>query len=143
MKAKPDSPYCNCLLFSANALARLMTSLAEQEFRGTGLAPSLAFVVMTVNRVPGIQPKQISETMELTPSTVTRLVEKLEHQGYLRREVVGRATHVHATEQGTALQPQLKQAWNSLFKRYNELLGAEAAATLTKQAYAATKALQL
>ncbi|ALD21414.1 MarR family winged helix-turn-helix transcriptional regulator [Hymenobacter sp. DG25A] len=142
MSDKKNSPYCGCLFFAANALGRLLTGLADQEFRTTGLAPSLAFVVMNVNRQPGIQPSQLSELMKLTPSTVSRLVEKLEHQGYLRREVTGRTTQVHATEKGQALQPQLQAAWRSLYARYSELIGVEAAKMLTQQSYTAIQALE-
>lgn len=142
MSNQATSPYCGCLFFAANALGRLLTTMAEEEFRTTGLAPSLAFVVMNVNRQPGIQPSQLSELMKLTPSTVSRLVEKLEYQGYMRREVTGRTTQVQPTEKGAALQPQLQAAWRNLYARYSQLIGVEAARQLTQDSYAALQALE-
>jgi len=46
--------YCKCLLYSANALSRAITKMAEEEFSVVELAPSYAFVVMTVNSNPGL-----------------------------------------------------------------------------------------
>lgn len=139
--AKPESPYKGCLFFSANALARLLTGLAEEAFRPVGLGPSHAFLLMTVNTRPGIQPKDIAASMDLTPSTVTRLVEKMEQQGYLRRAATGRTTQVHPTDRGLALQPQLRAAWESLSARYHERIGPDEARHLTQATYRAARAL--
>ena len=68
------SPYCNCLYYSANALSRLMTRMADEEFALAGVSSSYAFLLMTVNGQPGIQPKEISQKRQLTPSTVTRFL---------------------------------------------------------------------
>ncbi|MDD3743583.1 MAG: MarR family transcriptional regulator [Lentimicrobiaceae bacterium] len=39
-----------------------------------------------MNKHPGISPKEISEIMLLTPSTVTRMIDRLEHTGLIYRE---------------------------------------------------------
>ena len=75
--------YCGCLYYSANALSRMMTKMADEAFAKTGLAPSYAFMLMSINHKPGIHPKELSEHMQLTPSTVTRLLEKLEAKNLL------------------------------------------------------------
>lgn len=77
-----EHAYCRCLYFSANALARAVTRIAEEEYAAVGLAPSHAFILMTVNKQPGITAGEVADIMLLDPSTVTRLVEKLEKQGY-------------------------------------------------------------
>jgi DNA-binding MarR family transcriptional regulator len=92
--------YCSCMFYSANALARVLTKMAEEEFAITGLAPSYSFLLMTVNNNDGIQPMDISEIMQLTPSTVTRLVEKMEQKKYVKRESKGKSTFVYITEKG-------------------------------------------
>ena len=80
MTASPH-PFCRCLFYAANALARTITRLSDDAFARTGLAPSLGFVLITVNRQPGVQPSEVAEIMMLDPSTVTRLVEKLQGKG--------------------------------------------------------------
>lgn len=139
--SETKSKYCGCLYYSANALARVMTKMAEEAFAPLGMAPSYAFLLMSVNGKPGIQPKELSGQMQLTPSTVTRLIEKMEAKGYLERRSQGRATAVHPTAKSLALEPSIKQSWRSLHDRYVSLLGTEAALSLTREVYAASQIL--
>ncbi len=138
---KKDSKYCGCLYYSANALSRVITKMAEEEFTAVGLAPSYVFLLISVNEKPGIQPKEISEHMQLTPSTVTRLVEKMEFKGYVTRKSVGRATEVYPTPKSKKLNKKIKAAWVSLHQRYTELLGEQNAKELTASIYSASKQL--
>ncbi len=142
MKNK-DSKYCDCLYYSANALARVLTKMAEEEFAVTGLAPSYAFLLMAVNDKPGIQPKEISEQMQLTASTVTRLIEKMEHREFLERRVIGKFTKVYPTEKSKKLDKKIHEAWTNLFKRYSDLLGESKGKTLTAEVYRASKKLRV
>jgi DNA-binding MarR family transcriptional regulator len=80
----------NCLYFTANSLARVITRMADEEFRRTGLSPSHAFLMMLVNDTPGIAQKELAESLQLAPSTVTRFIDSLVHKGYLTREVEGK-----------------------------------------------------
>jgi DNA-binding MarR family transcriptional regulator len=137
---KDANPYCRCLFFSANALARNLTRISEAAFARTGLAPSLAFVLMTINRQPGIQPSEVAQIMMLSPSTVTRLVEKLETRGLLLREAQGKAILIHPTPAGEILYPELREAWRQTRAAYLGLLGEGAGQRLTEQVYAAALA---
>ena len=138
---KNDSIYCQCLYYSANALARVMTKMAEEEFSITGLAPSYAFLLMSINGKPGIQPKEISDIMQLTPSTVSRLIEKMEIRGYVERKSIGRTTEVYPTDKSLALDVKIKEAWMSLYKNYTNLMGEDEARKLTADVYEASKKL--
>jgi len=139
---KCDSKYCGCLYFSANAIARIITKLAEEEFSATGLTPSYAFLVMSINENPGIQPKDLSAEMLLTPSTITRLIEKLEHKNLVERKTVGKFTEVYPTEKSILLGNKIKESWMNLYKRYSEILGDEEGKNLTAQIYRAIKKLE-
>ncbi|MEZ4699184.1 MAG: MarR family transcriptional regulator [Rhodothermales bacterium] len=134
--SESKSLYCNCLYYSANAFARAMTRLAEDAFSAVGLAPSHALLLLAVNKEPGIQPGELARIMQLQPSTVTRLVEKLESKKLVERRSDGRASRVFPTEAALALDAPLREAWNALYVRYGDLLGqapaAELAARLTE-----------
>jgi DNA-binding MarR family transcriptional regulator len=139
---KCDSKYCGCLYYSTNALARLMTKLADEEFAITGLSTSYAFLLMTVNSKPGIQPKEISKHMQLTPSTITRLIEKMEQKKLLERKSTGRTTEVYPTEKSKKLDKIIKEAWRNLYKRYSDLIGEEVAKQLTVNIYDTVKKIE-
>ena len=140
MKNKSDK-YCSCLYFSTNALSRVVTRIAEEEFSLTGIAPSYAFVLMTINDKPGINPMEISEVMMLNPSTITRFIEKLEGRGYLTREICGKFTKVYPTAKSRRLEKNLQKAWQNLFERYAGILGENHSRLLTLTIYEASKKL--
>ncbi|HSZ25661.1 MAG TPA: helix-turn-helix domain-containing protein, partial [Cytophagaceae bacterium] len=103
MGKKAKSTYCSCLYYSANALSRIMSKMADEEFAITGLSSSYAFLLMVVNKKPGVQPKMISEELQLTPSTITRLIEKMEQRKFLERKSIGRITEVYPTQKSIEL----------------------------------------
>lgn len=116
--------------------------MADEEFAITGLASSYAFLLMTVGHQPGIQPTEISETMLLTPSTITRLIEKMETRGYLVRRAAGRTAQVSLTPKGEALLPIIQTAWLNLYRRYSDVLGEEAAKELTNRSFEFVKKME-
>jgi DNA-binding MarR family transcriptional regulator len=141
MKDK-SAKYCGCLYFASNALARNITRLAEEAYAPTGLAPSHAMLLMAVIDQPGINPTEIAEIMLLKPSTVTRLVEKLEQKALVTRQTNGKFTEVFPTGEGNALNMKIKSAWMDLYRHYTELLGEEAGAQLAALSYKAAKTLE-
>jgi DNA-binding MarR family transcriptional regulator len=130
-----ESRYCGCLYYSANALARIMTRMADEAFSVTGLTSSYAFLIMTVNAKPGIQPNEISQQMMLSPSTVTRLIEKMEYRHLLERRTHGRITEVYPTAEGLKMERPIKEAWKGLKVRYEKILGKEKATQITLEVY--------
>jgi MarR family transcriptional regulator, organic hydroperoxide resistance regulator len=139
---KKNEKYCRCLYYSANALARIMSKIAEEEFASTGLSPSYAFLLMIVNEKPGIQPTEISNIMMLNPSTVTRFVEKMVDKGYLERKSEGKSVFIFPLEKSKKILPGLYDSWKNLFKRYTDVLGETAAKELTGDIYSAALKLE-
>ncbi|MDZ7692445.1 MAG: MarR family transcriptional regulator [Balneolaceae bacterium] len=140
MSLKEDR-FSSCLYFASNTLARKLTKMGEQAFSGLGMSPSYAFLLLVVINRPGVQPSEISNELELAPSTVTRHIEKLEREGLIERHSQGRATNVQPTEKGKALRDQLESAWNELQQGYSELLGDRYTEVLTEMTYKAAAKL--
>lgn len=123
MEEEERSFFCNCLYFSTNSLARSLTRLAEDAFASTGLAPSYAFVLISINRNPGMTPSGLAKEMHMQPSTITRFLDKLESKGYLTRSYEGKSSKVFPTDKSNGINEQLLDAWKSLNENYRELLG--------------------
>lgn len=121
----------HCLYFTANALARATTRMAEESFRKTGLSPSHAFLMMLVNDHPGIFQKELAESLQLAPSTVTRFIDSLVNKGLLTRETKGKATKVYPTADGQSLQAPIEAAWKDLHISYTKVLGLREGDALT------------
>ena len=106
-----------CLYYSSNALARVITKMAEEEFAVTGLAPSYAFLVMSINEEPGICPKE------------------LEHRGLIKKKSEGKFTKVYPTDCGIELNEKIKEAWMSLYNRTTKSAGKEEVEKLAIDTY--------
>ena len=131
-----------CLYFTANSLARVLTAIAEEEFKKTGLAPNYAFILMLICKKPGLMQKEISEYLQLSPSTITRFVDKLENKKLLARRTEGKAVCVDPTDEGKALLEDIKAAWERLYYRYTDLLGTEESERLTEMSWKAALKLE-
>ena len=143
-KLTTDSPvtrFSACLLFSANALARAITAIGELEFGRLGLSYSHAYLLHEVMEQPGITPTKLSDALYLTPSTITRLIEKLEQKQLVKRETEGKNTLVYPTEQGNALRKEVERAWQRTWERYSTAIGEEQTLALTQQVFDAVRLL--
>jgi DNA-binding MarR family transcriptional regulator len=128
-----ENHYRKCLYFSANALARKTEKLALESWSKVGLSPSHGYLLMLVIDQPGIQPTMIASWLHLTPSTVTRLILKLERMKLLHRTTEGKSTNVHPTVKGKNLLPKLKACQQEFVARYGSILGEQESLRLALQ----------
>jgi MarR family transcriptional regulator, organic hydroperoxide resistance regulator len=128
-----DSKYGQCLYFSSNALARRTEKLAQESWSKVDLSPSHAYLLMLVIEEPGIQPGQLAMQLHLQPSTITRLVEKLESKKLLVRTTEGKITNVYPSPKGKALLPKMNECVREFHASCNALLGKEELAKLVNQ----------
>ena len=129
MKAA-NSKYCQCLYFSSNALARKIEKLANESWKKVGLSPSHAYLLMLVIEEPGIQPMELVKQLLLTPSTITRLIEKLEEKKLVIRTTEGKSTNVYPSSKAKAMLPDLKECLNHFYQNYAAILGKEESARM-------------
>ena len=127
-----ESRFNQCLYFSANALARKVEKLAKESWKAIGLSPSHAYLLLLVLEQPGVQPGEIAAEIQLTPSTITRLIEKLEEKKLLIRTTEGKVTNVYGTPKAKALYPKMKSCLDDFFRQCNEILGADESARMTQ-----------
>jgi len=120
-----DTQLNDCLFFSSCKLARVLGKTAEEEFKITGLSPSHAFLLHIVNISSGLQQKQIGEALHMTPSTITRFIEKLENKGLVSRKSEGKNVYIFKTEKGLLLQPEIEKSWTHVHELYSDILTLE------------------
>lgn len=125
-----DSRYNKCLYFASSALSRKVEKLAVECWKPVGLSPSHAYLLMVAIEEPGVQPSFLVDQLQLTPSTITRLIEKLEEKKLVVRATDGKLTNVYATPKGKEMLPLLKNCLHDFYNQYSAILGKEQSSQL-------------
>lgn len=136
---KSDTYLSKCLYFTANTLARKMTKLAEDAFISLGLSPSYAFLLLLVHENPGITPSELGSQMNLDPSTITRLADKMILRALIEKEKNGKTMHFESTGALVQLIPELEKCWYDLKDSYDAILGEKAADLLVDLTFKASE----
>jgi len=112
----------SCLFFTLSKLSRTLKKSADDIFLKTGLSPSHAFILYLVNLKPEAHQKEVGEYLNLTPSTMTRFVEKLQAKHLIERHVEGKNVFLKVTQDGKALQPEIMKAWSEVTQQMEKAL---------------------
>ncbi|HEY0040529.1 MAG TPA: MarR family transcriptional regulator [Flavisolibacter sp.] len=126
------SKYAQCLYFTSAAFARKVEKLAIESWKKVDLSPSHAYLLVAVLEEPGIQPTALAEHLQLQPSTITRLVEKLEEKKLAIRTTEGKITNVYPTPKAKELQPKMMECMQDFASKYSRILGKEESTKLVQ-----------
>ncbi|BCL31535.1 MarR family winged helix-turn-helix transcriptional regulator [Streptomyces aurantiacus] len=126
-EAAQDDPACTAHLSSAacggpvshaiSRVARLHRTTAGRLLRGAGLYPGQELVMMFLWDAGAVRQAELIKAVELDPSTVTKMLQRLEQAGHVRRRPDprdGRAVLVEATEQSSGLLDDVTRTWAGL-----------------------------
>lgn len=127
-----ECKYCKCLYFTSAALARKVEKLAIESWKPTGLPPSHGYLLMLVIEEPGIQAGVLSGQLQLTPSTITRFIERLEQKKLVTRLSVGKTTQVYPTAKAEGMKKKLQGCLLHFYTTYSEILGKEESSKLVQ-----------
>jgi DNA-binding MarR family transcriptional regulator len=99
----------------------------DDAFAKMELSPAHAYLLRLVLDEPGLSPKQISETLKLKKSTVTRFIDGLEDKGFVVRRRSGehdsRLIAIHPTRQARVIHDELEQQEEKLYQHLCITLG--------------------
>ena len=93
-------------------LAHLRHRTMNRYFRSIGLFNGHPMMLFHLRRQPGITQKELAEVMEISPSSVTISVKRMESAGLVRRqadEADGRVMHLFLTPEGEAMDEACKK----------------------------------
>jgi len=111
------------LFFLSGALSRKLAAKSDKTFASVGLSTSHALLLMLIQESPDAQPSQLAGKLHLKPSTITRLVQKLERRQLVERESEGRTTSIRCTKDGEKMSKQLRRDWKELLDQKRDELG--------------------
>jgi len=104
----------DCLYFNINMLFREINRMWEEEFIKIGLSPSHGYLLMIVLSRPGISQKEVSATMRLKPSTISRFIDALAAKNFILRQQEGKGSLIFPTGRAMSYQYELEKIINNL-----------------------------
>lgn len=91
---------------------RLLRADFLRRTREQALTPQLHRLLLVAHRNPGCRQVELAEWLEISPVTIGRMLDRLEHQGLLRRErhpTDRRATRIHLEQQALPIVKRLAE----------------------------------
>ncbi|MFH8564235.1 MarR family winged helix-turn-helix transcriptional regulator [Streptomyces sp. NPDC017988] len=98
-------------------VARLHRIAAGKVLKGVGLYPGQEFVMMHLWDAGPVRQSELIKAVDLDPSTVTKMLQRLEQAGHVRRRpdpADRRAVLVEASDASCGLLAQVERAWGQL-----------------------------
>ncbi|MFC8229127.1 MarR family winged helix-turn-helix transcriptional regulator [Streptomyces sp. NPDC057287] len=120
---------------AVSRVARLHRYTAGRLLKRLGLYPGQEFLLMHLWDTGGVRQAELIKAMDLDPSTVTKMLQRLEQSGHVRRRPDPddrRAVLVEATEKSRALHAEVRDAWSGLEEHTLAGLGPAERAELTR-----------
>ncbi|MET9360748.1 MarR family transcriptional regulator [Streptomyces sp. NPDC006632] len=120
---------------AVSRVARLHRIAAGRQLRCIGLYPGQELLMMHLWDAGATRQSQLIKLLELDPSTVTKMLQRLEQAGYVRRTPDPkdrRASLVEATDDGCVLHERVRDAWTELEEQTLAGLDADERAELTR-----------
>ncbi|SIS65935.1 MarR family winged helix-turn-helix transcriptional regulator [Alicyclobacillus vulcanalis] len=85
----------------------------------TGLTAGQFFTMRMIRSEGRLKVSQLAERLEVTPSAITVMIDRLEHHGYvsrLRDEEDRRVVVIELTEAGRAKLAEVERAWHNMMR---------------------------
>ncbi|OKK22225.1 MarR family transcriptional regulator [Streptomyces sp. CB00455] len=116
-------------------VARLHRIAAGRALRELGLHPGQEFLMMHLWDCGAVRQSELIKSVGLDPSTVTKMLQRLEQAGHVRRRpdpCDRRASLVEATDTSRGLLARVRTAWGELERQTLEGLDEAERAELTR-----------
>ncbi|MCT9088340.1 MarR family transcriptional regulator [Streptomyces sp. ASQP_92] len=102
---------------AVSRVARLHRIAAGRQLRAAGLYPGQELLMMYLWDAGATRQSELIKLLGLDPSTVTKMLQRLEQAGYVRRAPDPgdrRASLVEPTDDGCVLHERVRDAWTEL-----------------------------
>ena len=133
-KATPEDRIATAC-HSLHMLHRLITGVYDESLHPLGVrASQLQLLVAIATMGEEATTARVGAFLMIRPSTLSRGLQRLRHEGWIERSGEGRARRLTVTKQGRRLLQQALPAWERAQERAEEVLGRELAAAIALRA---------
>ncbi|TVQ03303.1 MAG: MarR family transcriptional regulator [Balneolaceae bacterium] len=106
-----------------NSFNRDVSKLFDNFFREYNLATPFVELLVHIHEDEKLSQKELSERMNLAPSTITRFIHKLQKRGLVEKKMNGRMAYITLTEKGKNLVPDLISTYQKAEETLHKKLG--------------------
>lgn len=110
---------------AANHFSREISRFFDSYFEEHQLATSYVQVLRLISEHQTVTQKEIADSMNLAPSTITRFIGKLEKMGLVKKTRAGKEMSVHISDGETVKVKQLVSLLKEAERDLEELLGSK------------------
>lgn len=108
--------FSNCILYNVKKFERELSRIIEEEFNELGMHHTYAYILTFVAAHDYVKTKDIASTLNLSSSTVTRMITKLEDDNLIIKGSENSPVDISLSDSGREFMPLINDAWN----RYHE-----------------------
>jgi len=115
----------DCIALRVRLLNRAVTAIYDEAFRGLGLTANQLNLLVAVSKIGKGTAKQLSTIMFMDPSTVSRNLERMRKEGWLRATILddARSQELSVTDKGLRLLKRAYPFWQNAQAQARKVLG--------------------
>lgn len=110
------------LYVSVSRVQRHVARMAEEAFSGSGVAPSHAVLLLLLEEWKELSPMEIASSIDVSPSTATRLLDKLERLKLIKRRYEGVHAYVTLSKTGQQKIPEIQGRFEDMELALNRIV---------------------
>ena len=131
-----------CLFFSVKRLDRALDKFTEDAFRKIGMSHSYALVLFILNQENGKCYKELATILCIAPPSLTKIIDKLVHRGFVTITRDGRTKRVFITEKGRELTPIIWEVFHDTRREFMKMTQTYDLSTIIDQINCLTKRIK-
>ena len=116
----------DCLAVRMRLLSRVVSGLFDEELRPAGIRVSQLNILAAVANLEPVAPGDVARRLELEKSTLSRNLEIMRKNGWLKIDRAGRSHALRLTPKGAALLVEIRPLWRKGQKKAEAMLGSAA-----------------
>jgi MarR family transcriptional regulator, organic hydroperoxide resistance regulator len=113
----PKPKHLKTLDFLLANICHLHHSRARQLFKAIGLHRGQPLVLLALWEREGLTQTELAERLEITPATVTKMLQRMEKAGFIQRKPDAgdqRVSRVHLAPAGRAVRRDVESVWKTM-----------------------------
>ncbi len=111
------------MYLEANSFSRAVSKFFDEQFREFNLAATYVELLLYVKREGKVQQKDISDYLNMDPSTITRFIRKLEKEGWVEKNRENGRVFITVRKERADDLSRLSGLYITAAKQLEEILG--------------------